>query len=248
VSRARGIAALLATLALAAGCATTAPNGPGADPFEPWNRKVFAINDKLDQVVLAPVARGYQKVVPEPVRRGVSNVFNNVADLWSGINNVLQGKGDAAGQDFGRVIVNTLFGLGGVFDVAEEAGIDHQYEDFGQTLGRWGFEPGPYLVWPLIGPSAVRESIAMPLDRGATPALGFHEGARWAVTGLSIVNTRASLLNASSLLDDIALDKYTFVRDAYLQRRRSLVYDGNPPQPPEETEPPADPAPRTPRN
>jgi phospholipid-binding lipoprotein MlaA len=244
VSRRRGGAALLATLALAAGCATTAPTGQGADPFEPWNRKVFAINDKLDQTVLAPVARGYQKVVPELVRRGVSNVFNNVSDLWSGINNVLQGKGDAAGQDFGRVIVNTLFGLGGIFDVAEEAGIEHQYEDLGQTLGRWGMEPGPYIVWPLLGPSTVRESIAMPLDRGASPALAFHEGARWAVTGLSIVSTRASLLNASSMLDDIALDRYSFLRDAYLQRRRNLVYDGNPPELPEEGDAPAEKAPR----
>jgi phospholipid-binding lipoprotein MlaA len=238
VSRARGFGALLAMLALAAGCATTAPAGPRVDPLEPWNRKVFTINEKLDEVVLAPVARGYQRVVPELVRRGVANVFNNVADLWSGINNVLQGKGDAAGQDFGRVIVNTLFGLGGLFDVAEEAGIDHQYEDFGQTLGHWGFPTGPYLVWPLLGPSTVRESVALPLDRGASPALGFHEGARWAVTGLSIVNTRASLLRATNMLDDIALDKYTFVRDAYLQRRRSLVYDGNPPERPEEGDPP----------
>ena len=238
MTRARSGALLLATLALAAGCATTAPTGPGADPLEPWNRKVFAFNEAVDEAVLAPVARGYQKVVPELVRRGVSNVFNNVADLWSGINNLLQGKGEAAGQDVGRVIVNTLFGLGGIFDVAEEAGIDHQYEDFGQTLGRWGFGSGAYIVWPLFGPSTVRETFAMPLDRGFSLSLAFHEAERFAITGLSIVNTRASLLGASGMLDDIALDKYAFLRDAYLQRRRSLVYDGDPPDLPEDDEPP----------
>ena len=243
MSRARGLAASLAALALVAGCATTAPTGQGADPLEPWNRKVFAFNEAVDDAVLAPVARGYQKVVPELVRQGVSNFFNNFADLWSGINNVLQGKGEAAGQDFGRVVINTLFGLGGLFDVAEEAGIDHQYEDFGQTLGRWGFPSGAYIVWPLLGPSTVRESLAMPADRGFSPSLAFHEGERFAVTGLSIVNTRASLLNASGMLNDIALDKYAFLRDAYLQRRRNLVYDGNPPEAPEEAdEAPAEPA------
>lgn len=234
MSRAHGVAALVASLFIMAGCATTAPTGQGADPLEPWNRRVFAFNEKVDVAFVAPLARNYQKTVPEIVRRGVSNVFNNVADLWSGVNNVLQGKGDAAGQDFGRVIVNTLFGLGGIFDVAAEAGIDHHYEDFGQTLGQWGFPTGPYVVWPVFGPSSVRDSLAMPLDRGISAALLFHENARFVVNGLSLVNTRASLLGATSLLNDIALDKYSFVRDAYLQRRRSAVYDGAPPEVPDD--------------
>jgi len=171
-------------------------------------------------------------VVPQPVRRGVDNFFGNVADAWSAVNNFLQGKGAAGFQDIIRFGTNTVFGLLGVLDVASEMGIDHQYEDFGQTLGHWGFGTGAYIVWPLLGPSSVRDSFALPLDRAASPAYLFKDGSSvYSLTALQIINTRSNLLGASRVLDDIALDKYSFLRDAYLQRRRSLVFDGNEPPP-----------------
>jgi phospholipid-binding lipoprotein MlaA len=228
-------ALLLAAGALLQGCSTLGAKTPGArlDPWEKWNRKVFSFNEKLDENVLKPVAIGYSNVVPRPVRNGVDNFFGNAADAWSGVNNLLQGKVADGLHDFVRVGTNTIFGLFGVMDVASEFGLEHQYEDFGQTLGHWGFGAGAYIVWPVLGPSSVRESIALPLDRAASPALVINDGAvKWEITGLQLINTRAGLLGASKVLDDIALDKYTFVRDAYLQRRRSLVYDGDEPQKP----------------
>jgi phospholipid-binding lipoprotein MlaA len=242
-----------ASLALV-GCATIkdARGGPGQrlDPWESWNRKVFAFNEGLDEWVLRPVATGYAKVVPQFVRRSVDNFFANAADAWSAVNNVLQGKPEPAFQDVVRVTTNSVFGLFGILDVASEFGLEHHYEDFGQTLGRWGFGAGAYVVWPLFGPSTVRDSIALPLDRSASPALVISDGSlQGGITLLQIINTRARLLGASSLLNDIALDKYTFLRDAYLQRRRSLIYDGDAPESPESPELPESPdapAPATP--
>ena len=231
--RVLAVAAIAASLVLG-GCATVqqARGGPGQklDPWENWNRKVFAFNEGLDMYVLKPVATAYANVVPQPVRRGVDNFFANAADAWSAVNNILQGKGQAAFEDVVRVTTNSFFGIGGIFDVASEIGIERHKEDFGQTLGRWGFGAGAYIVWPLLGPSTVRDSIALPLDRSASPALLINDGrTQFGLTALQIINTRANLLGASQVLDDIALDKYTFLRDAYLQRRRSLVYDGNGP-------------------
>jgi phospholipid-binding lipoprotein MlaA len=227
-------AALALGLVLLQGCSTLGARTAGdkVDPWENWNRKVFTFNEKLDEKVLKPVAVGYSNVVPRPVRNSVDNFFGNFADAWSAVNNFLQGKVGNGFHDVIRFGTNTVFGLGGTLDVATEFGLDHQYEDFGQTLGTWGFGPGAYIVWPLLGPSSVRESVALPFDRSVSPALVIHDGAvKWEVTGLQIVNTRAGLLGASKVLDDIALDKYTFIRDAYLQRRRSLVYDGEEPPP-----------------
>ena len=216
--------------------ATDARGGPGArlDPWENWNRKVFAFNEGLDRAVLKPVATGYAKVVPQFVRRGVDNFFNNAADGWSAINNVLQGKPEPAFDDVVRFTTNTVFGFFGILDIASEFGLEHHYEDFGQTLGRWGFGPGAFVMLPLLGPSSVRDAIALPLDRTASPALYINDG-RWqiGIVGLQIINTRANLLGASQVIDDIALDKYTFIRDAYLQRRRSLVFDGDAPDLPD---------------
>ncbi|CAM5792350.1 MlaA family lipoprotein [Rhizobacter fulvus] len=233
------------------GCATTkslvtdARGGPGArlDPWENWNRKVFAFNEGLDERILKPVATGYAKVVPQFVRRSVDNFFANAADAWSAVNNVLQGKAEPAFTDVVRFTTNTVFGFFGVLDIASEFGLEHHYEDFGQTLGRWGFGAGAYIVWPLIGPSTVRETIALPLDRTASPALYISDGSyQFGVVGLQIINTRARLLGASQVIDDIALDKYTFIRDAYLQRRRSLVFDGDAPEMPDAPSPAAVPA------
>jgi phospholipid-binding lipoprotein MlaA len=233
-------AALVLCGLLMQGCSTLGAKTPGArlDPWENWNRKVFSFNEKLDERVLKPVAVTYSNLVPQPVRSGVDNFFGNAADAWSAVNNFLQGKFANGLHDVIRVGTNTVFGLGGVLDVATEFGLDHQYEDFGQTLGQWGIGPGAYIVWPLFGPSSLRESLALPLDRAVSPALLINDGAvKWEITGLQIINTRAGLLGASKVLDDIALDKYTFVRDAYLQRRRSLVYDGDAPERPEEATP-----------
>ena len=235
----RGAVALLLGLLFAlGGCATLneARGGPGArlDPWENWNRKVFSFNETLDRYVLKPVATGYAAVVPQLVRRGVNNVFNNAADAWSAINNVLQGKPEPALLDVVRVTTNTVFGFFGILDIASEFGIEHHYEDFGQTLGRWGVGTGAYVVWPLFGPSTVRDSIALPLDRSFSPSVLIDSGSiQWGITFLQIVNTRANLLGASKVLDDIALDKYSFLRDAYLQRRRSLVFDGDAPEAPD---------------
>lgn len=235
--------ALGAALALA-GCASThstAPPGPGAaasgvlpsnpvDPLESWNRKVFSFNEGLDEHVMVPVATAYQTVVPRLVRRGVTNVYNNFADAWSVVNALLQGKVDVGMQDLMRFLFNTTFGFAGALDIASEMGLRPHYEDLGQTLGTWGFGAGPYVVWPLLGPSSVRDSVALPFDRAMAPSLVIHETSVQVVAaGLNVVNARANLLGASRVLDDIALDKYSFVRDAYLARRRNLVYDGNPP-------------------
>ena len=236
----RWVAAVLLGLTVAlSGCATIeqARGGPGQklDPWENWNRKVFAFNEGLDEAVLKPVSRAYKAVVPTFVRTGVGNFLGNFADAWSAVNNLLQGKIERSLHDVFRFGTNTAFGMFGLVDIASELGLERQNEDLGQTLGRWGVGAGAYIVWPLLGPSTVRESLALPFDRLATPAIVINDGGtQFGITALQIVNTRASLLGASSLLDDIALDKYTFLRDAYLQRRRSLVLDGEEePEPPE---------------
>lgn len=238
--------ALVCAATLLSGCATLrearSSAGDKLDPWENWNRKVFAFNEGLDEHVLKPVATVYSNVVPQLVRRGVDNFFGNVADVWSAVNNFLQGKGTAGVYDIMRVGTNTVFGLLGVLDVATEVGLEKTREDFGQTLGRWGFGTGAYIVWPVLGPSSVRDSFGLPVDLAASPASLFNDGAsRYSLTVLQLINTRANLLGASRVLDDIALDKYTFIRDAYLQRRRSLVFDGNEPPPdnPMDPEPPA---------
>ena len=218
-----------ALLALAAGCAT----GPGAnpaDPFEPFNRGVSRFNDAVDDAVLVPAATAYQNALPSMVRTGVNNFFSNIGDVWNLANNVAQLKLQNSAETFMRLNVNTIFGLAGVLDVATEAGIPRHEEDFGQTLGYWGVGSGPYVVLPLLGSSTLRDTAAKPLDIWGDP-LGHVEDIPWrnSLTVLRVVDTRSQYLRASRLLGDAALDKYSFTRDAYLQRRRSQVYDGNPP-------------------
>ena len=194
-SRAVAVATVaVATLALS-GCAAiqTARGGPGQrlDPWENWNRKVFAFNEDLDTNVLKPVATVYANVMPQPVRNGISNFFGNAADAWSAINNVLQWKLELAVQDATRFSVNTVFGIFGIIDIAAEMGLEHQYEDFGQTLGHWGIGAGAYMVLPLFGPSTVRESFAFPFDRAASPALVINDGGtQWGISALQLFNTR----------------------------------------------------------
>ena len=214
------------------------------DPLERYNRAVFGFNDALDRAVLEPLARGYQAVVPELVRQGVTNFFGNFADGWSAINQALQGKGEAAATMTMRVVTNSFFGIGGLFDVASDLGMERQSEDFGQTLGRWGVPAGAYFVWPVLGPSTIRDSVGRPLDLAWSPSLAVEHGeTALALTMLNLVDTRANLLSASKVLDGLALDRYTFVRDAYLARRRNQVYDGNPPEQREPADEPTAPAP-----
>lgn len=233
-------AALLA-LALVAGAAHAQSAN---DPFEKANRAIFGFNETLDMVVLTPVAKGYQAVVPELMRAGVTNFFGNFGDGWSAINNALQGKGEAAATMVARVATNTLFGIGGVFDVASDLGMERSSEDFGQTLGRWGMPAGPYVVWPLLGPSTARDTLGRPLDLAWSPSLAINDGGvNIGLGALNLIDTRANLLSASRVVDGLAFDKYTFIRDAYVARRRNLVHDGDPPELPEDKEP-APPAPK----
>lgn len=223
------VLAVTATSALAQEARATSPK----DPWEGLNRAVYNVNDALDAALLKPVATGYQKTVPEPARDGVKNFFGNLGDVWSTVNLLLQGKVVESARMTLRVASNTLFGLGGVLDPATEFGLERHAEDFGQTLGFWGVPPGPYVVLPLLGPSTLRDTAALPVDfKGG--ALGYvnDTGAVVTLSGLRVVSTRAGLLSAERLLADVALDKYSFLRDAYLARRRSLVYDGNPPDEP----------------
>jgi len=218
-----------AVFAVIAGCAS-GPRANPADPFEPFNRGVTSFNDKVDEAVLVPVATAYQRVLPSMVRTGVSNFFGNLGDVWSFANSVAQLKLQNSAETFMRVNVNTFFGLGGLLDIATEAGIDRHEEDFGQTLGRWGVGAGPYVVLPLLGPSTLRDTAALPVDRAGS-VIGNMNDVAWrnSLSVLEVVDTRAKYLRAGRLLDDAALDKYTFTRDAFLQHRRNDVYDGNPP-------------------
>ncbi|MBB3177325.1 VacJ family lipoprotein [Variovorax sp. Sphag1AA] len=217
----------VAALALVTGCAT-GPNANPADPLEPLNRQVARFNDTVDDAVLRPVATVYQRVLPSPIRTGVNNFFGNLSDVWSFVNSVAQLKLQDSAQTFMRVNVNTFFGLGGLLDIATEAGLDRHSEDFGQTLGRWGVPAGPYLVLPLLGPSTLRDAAALPLDFRGDPVSYVSEvSVRNSLYALRLVDLRSNLLRASQLLDDAALDRYTFTRDAFLQRRRSEVHDGN---------------------
>ncbi|WP_245932671.1 MlaA family lipoprotein [Aquabacterium olei] len=214
--------------ALLQGCAT----GPlERDPMEPWNRQVFSFNEAVDRTVLQPVARGYNAVVPSPVRTGVRNFMGNIGDAWSTVNLFLQGRFADGTLGVIRVSVNTTFGLLGVLDVATPMQLERQNEDLGQTFGVWGMGPGPYVVWPFLGSSTARDSVALPGDLYASPSsLGETAAQGLAITGLRLVSVRANILEATNLLDDVALDKYSFVRDAYLQRRQNLIYEGNPPE------------------
>jgi phospholipid-binding lipoprotein MlaA len=207
------------------------------DPLEPINRKVFVFNRKLDDYVLKPAATTYQKVVPTYFQDGIHNVFSNVRDVWSAANLLLQGRGADGLNEVLRVGVNSTFGLLGWLDVASEMGILRHSEDLGQTLGRWGVGPGPYIVWPVLGSSTLRDSADIPASWYVAPEPYIDDiPARNLTRALDLVSTRASLLSASNLLDEVSLDPYTFTRDGYLQRRRNQVYDGDPPEEPDTDE------------
>lgn len=232
----RAIRALVAVaaLVLGAGCATV----DNPDPLEPMNRKVFAFNEAVDAAVIKPVATGYRNHVPEPLRMVTTSFFSNLADVWSAFNLLLQARPVDALRETLRFLVNTTFGVLGLADVATPMGLERYGEDFGQTLGRWGVGPGAYLVLPILGPSSARDVIGLPVDLSATPTVFVSDAwSRAGMTTLNFVDRRARLLGATAVLDDVTLDKYTFVRSAYLQRRRNLVYNGDPPEEPEPAAP-----------
>ena len=227
----------VALLALAGGLAACAsiPPGAGTNPADPWevyNRHMFDVNDHVDRAVFKPVAQAYEAVLPQDVRVCVNNMFLNLLEPVNAINNLLQGKPSEAMSDLCRLAVNSTVGLFGCFDVAAKAGAPRSNEDFGQTLGRWGLQPGPYFVLPLLGPSSVRDTFGRLFDFLGTDPLWYIQDipVRNTLVGVRLVDTRASLLPAEKVLEAAALDRYQFVRDAYLQLRRNLVYDGNPPR------------------
>ena len=234
----KSLIAIVGACLLLAGCAT----GPGSraggrDPFESVNRAVFSFNDTFDRHLAQPVARAWVDYVPSTLRTGVRNFLGNFDDLLIGANNLLQGKVYEGTSDFMRFVINSTFGLAGLLDVASEARLEKHNEDLGQTLATWGVPDGPYLVLPFLGPSTVRDAPSTALTYVSyplRPAARAVDSGTWrapfnTATGLYLVETRAELLQAGSILDNAALDRYRFVRDAFIQRRHSLIHDGNPP-------------------
>lgn len=217
-----------AVLALT-GCAST--QTASNDPLEGYNRAMYKFNDAVDTVVLKPVAKGYDAIVPEPISQAISNFFSNLGDIGVVINDLLQGKFEQAADDTGRFLLNSTVGVAGIFDIATGAGLPKNNEDFGQTLGSWGVEPGAYIVLPLFGPRTVRDTFGLVGDYYADPVTYVEgPGAENAFRGTRLVDQREALLEAEKVLDEAAIDEYAYVRDAYLQRRLNLVYDGNPPE------------------
>jgi phospholipid-binding lipoprotein MlaA len=222
---------LAGACALVSGCAA-APNKD--DPLEPWNRAMYQVHEVVDGGVVKPIAQAYVAVTPEPIRTGISNFFGNIDDLFTGINNVLEGRGNQAGDDFGRVLLNTMFGFG-FLDLASMVGIQKDKKDFGITFGKWGVPQGPYLFVPLFGPTTVRDGTGA-LVRLFIGPVGYipNVALRNSIYGVGYIDLRAQALSAESVIDTAALDKYRFLRNAYLKARRFQVYDGKPP--PEEDE------------
>lgn len=224
----------IAALAAASGCATVQGPANPKDPWEGYNRSMYAFNDSVDKAVLKPVAQAYEAAVPEFVRGMVVSFFGNINDVATGLNNLAQGKVTDGLSDLGRVLINTSLGLGGFFDVATAGGIDKNNEDFGQTLGWWGVPSGPYFIIPFLGPSSLRDAPARYVDPVFYNRYVDPEALRYGLAGLNVVQTRAGLLKAEKILDEAALDPYAFTRDAWLQRRRHQVYDGRPPRDPDD--------------
>jgi phospholipid-binding lipoprotein MlaA len=230
-SRSVGAAVLALTLG---GCASDkdAYRDP-KDPLETYNRGMYTFNDGVDKAIVKPLAQGYKAITPEPVDRGVTNFFNNIADINSAVNNLFQFKLSRFGSDVGRVTMNSTVGILGFFDVATNMGLPSYKEDLGQTFGYWGDVDSPYLVLPFLGPSTVRDTVGKVGDALVDPFWSLKERhIYWGFIGLRVIDTRADLLQASKIVETAAVDPYSFVRDAYLQRRRSQIFDGNPPPDP----------------
>ena len=220
----------LSLVALIVGCASIPAGVPPSpdDPWEPFNRSVFEFNEGLDKYVLKPVVSGYRFVLPEFIREGVYNFFSNYNDIYTALNNLLQGKPDYAFNDLMRVVVNTTMGLGGLIDLATPGGLEKHKEDFGQTFGVWGVPSGPYVVLPFFGPSSVRDTFGTVADLETDYLFKYipDVGLRNSLTGLRVVNARNTYYEAGDLLDGAAIDKYSFLRDAYIQRRKYQINEG----------------------
>lgn len=222
----------IACLSMIAGCSSLpAGEHDPEDPHEGFNRSMYEFNDDLDRAVLKPVATAYTDVLPQPIRTGVSNFYDNLTYLDTTINSFLQGKVVQGTSDLGRFIVNTTLGIAGIFDVATYMGLEKHDEDFGQTLAVWGVPDGPYLVLPLFGPSNLRDSFGYGGDYYLGVLDNFDDvRVRNSYFFARLVHTRSELLSATQLVEDASVDSYVFVRDGYMQRRRFLIYDGNPPK------------------
>jgi phospholipid-binding lipoprotein MlaA len=221
---------LVTTVVVLTGCASSETRDP-RDPIEPLNRAVYEFNDALDKVLIKPLAKGYRAILPAPVDKGITNFFSNLDDVGSAINNLLQFKLTRAASDTGRVLVNSTVGVLGFFDVASNMNLEKYGEDFGQTLGAWGVGPGPYIVLPVLGPSGGRDAVGLVVDWYTDPVTYVDPARlRYGLIALRAVDKRADLLGASRVVEEAALDEYEFTRDAYLQKRQSEVYDGNPPE------------------
>lgn len=225
----RQLVALLACCALVLGGCATRPANPD-DPLERFNRAMFSFNEGVDKAVVRPAAKAYDTVAPRPVRIGVGNFFSNLGDLWIGFNNMLQGKFADGISDWMRFAVNSTFGIFGLLDVASEAGLPKNDEDFGQTLAVWGVGEGPFVVLPFFGPRTFRDAVVLPVDLKGDPVWTIdHVATRNTFTGVRLVHNRANLLGLDKTFDEASLDKYAFLRDFYLQQRRYKVHDGAPP-------------------
>jgi phospholipid-binding lipoprotein MlaA len=209
---------------------STVPHADARDPWESMNRSVYNFNETLDNAAIKPAAKAYTAVLPSPVRTGVHNFLGNLGDVWTLANTALQLKGQATAETFMRITVNTFFGLGGVLDVASEMRLEKRKEDFGQTLGYWGVKPGPYVVLPILGPSTLRDTLATPVDMRGDAMQQFNDqAAKNVLSATRVMDVRSGLLDSLDVMKGAALDPYSFVRDAYLQKRENDVHDGNPP-------------------
>ncbi|KKB62274.1 ABC transporter [Robbsia andropogonis] len=221
--KSRGIVAVLAGGMLLSACSTV-QTPIKQDPLEGFNRTMFTVNDKVDQYAFRPVAKAYNWVLPQPIRTGISNVFSNVGDVTVAANKLLQGNVTGGVETIMRIAINTVFGLGGIFDIATQARLPKQQADFGLTLGHYGVPAGPYLVLPFFGPSTVRDAVGMVPDAYMSPITYVRPNwIRFTLVGVKAVSVRAAYLNATDLLQSAALDQYSFVRNAYLQRRQYML-------------------------
>ena len=221
---------LLATVLM--GCASVPDPQDPRDPFEGFNRSMYKFNDAVDRAVLKPVAKGYAAITPDAVDKGVTNVFSNLGDVWVVANDLMQLKIGQAVSDTWRFVINSTFGIYGIFDVATHLGLEKHKEDFGQTLGHWGVGPGPYLVLPILGPSTVRDTTGIIVETtqwNVYDEVTDDSTEENAVIALETIDRRADLLSASRVLNQVALDPYIFLRESYLQKRNAFVYDGKPP-------------------
>lgn len=227
-SRRLRVALPLLALALASGCASVPAPTP-SDPWESYNRSMFQFNETVDKAVLKPIAQGYETVTPQPARTCISNIFNNVGDVFSALHSFLQGRGHDGVNSIGRVLLNSTLGLGGCLDLASKKGVKRIPNDLGVTLGVWGFGSGPYVVLPFLGASSLRDGVgtgvALAAELSTSGAIFAIDNipVRNSIAGLYTVDLRASLLHADDMVDRIALDRYSFIRDAYMQRREAMV-------------------------